>query len=127
MSRHYTAANLRTMADEAFKLMHEILHQRFGEMPHLSECPHCRERLAHMLAAHWMAETERERRTAHLKPNTSTLKPDEAAAYCGTTASVLGSLRYYGNGPDFEKSPTSGRITYSVEALDRWLKTKSMG
>lgn len=126
MSRHYTASNLRQMAEEAFKLMHELLHQRFDQ-PHLSECPHCRERLAHMIAAHWMAETERERRSAHLKPNTTHLKPEEAAAYCGTTPAVLGSLRYYGKGPEFQKSTTSGRISYSVEALDRWLKTKSMG
>lgn len=47
------------------------------------------------------------------------LRTDEAAAYCGSTASTLEKLRCFGGGPRFLK--LGRRVVYDPSDLDEWL------
>jgi len=47
------------------------------------------------------------------------LKTEEAAAYCGSSASTFEKLRLTGGGPVYSK--IGRRVVYRVEDLDAWL------
>jgi predicted DNA-binding transcriptional regulator AlpA len=47
------------------------------------------------------------------------LNADEAAFYCGSSASTFAKLRLYGGGPSFVK--IGRRVVYDPSDLDRWL------
>jgi predicted DNA-binding transcriptional regulator AlpA len=57
----------------------------------------------------------------HGRPQPAVLKTDEAAAYCGSSASTLEKLRVYGGGPTFSK--LGRRVVYRKIDLDNWLET----
>jgi predicted DNA-binding transcriptional regulator AlpA len=48
------------------------------------------------------------------------LNADEAALYCGSSASTFAKLRLYGGGPSFVK--IGRRVVYDPSDLDRWLE-----
>ena len=50
------------------------------------------------------------------------LKPEAAAAYCGSSASTFEKLRLTGGGPIYSK--IGRRVVYRVEDLDAWLSSK---
>lgn len=47
------------------------------------------------------------------------LRTDEAAAYCGSSASTFEKLRLYGGGPRYVK--LGRRVVYDQADLDAWL------
>lgn len=50
---------------------------------------------------------------------TPVLRTQEAAAYCGSSASTFEKLRLTGGGPTYSKM--GRRVVYRVEDLDAWL------
>lgn len=49
----------------------------------------------------------------------SVLRTEDAAHYCGSSASTFEKLRLYGGGPIYSK--IGRRVVYRVEDLDAWL------
>ena len=49
------------------------------------------------------------------------LRTDEAAEYCGSSASTFEKLRLTGGGPPYSK--IGRRVVYRVEDIDSWLQT----
>jgi len=53
------------------------------------------------------------------KRNSQKLKTQDAAQYCGSSASTFEKLRITGKGPRYIK--IGRRVVYDVADLDRWL------
>jgi len=117
MSRHLTPQSIKQIAIEQFSKCLEVVELS----PHLDECCGCKAAFWRNFATVALAEALRVERISFLKPGTTVLTPEEAARYLGRSAAALGSLRHQGKGPEFMKDEKSGRITYSLAVLDRWM------
>jgi hypothetical protein len=67
-----------------------------------------------------MLEIPKDLRATAQKCGDVLLNTQQAAAYCGLSASKLEKCRIYGGGPGFYK--LGGRVSYRLSQLDTWME-----